>query len=243
MSQVLSAVYYYKLFPKVAPANLMEAILKTPTRFTNNRMSFDLGLPPNHFHNPQKIKEFITGISANFHMVLLMEYFDESMVLLRRRLCWQTPDILYIKRNAGDNRPRIRVTSEQRERFHRYRASADSALYDYFRPRFWRMVRDEGSDFFEEVHHYRSLLSLVRDYCSYVEYQQFDPDPLQGDEFDKDGPNHTGGFRDNDSPLTIAASRWHSKFSIGTEDCNFMTMEELPLVDRIRHLEYGGQIQ
>ncbi|CAE1176318.1 GAL3ST1 [Acanthosepion pharaonis] len=244
LSQVLSAVYYYKLFPKVATHDLMEAILKTPTLFTANRMSFDLGLPPSQFYSPTKVQEFITSIDADFHLVLLMEYFDESMVLLRRRLCWKTTDILYIKRNSGENRPRIRVTSEQQERFRREQAPADSALYDYFRPRFWRAIRTEGSDFFDEVHHYRSLLSLVQDYCSYIKYRQFDPDPVRGTAFTGDGLNQTRRIVDNnENPLRIAASRWHNEFSIGSEECNIMTMEELSLVDRIRQLEYGKEIQ
>lgn len=244
LSQVLSAVYYYKLFPKVATRDLMEAILKTPTLFTTNRMSFDLGLPPSQFYSPTKVQEFITSIDADFHLVLLMEYFDESMVLLRRRLCWKTNDILYIKRNSGEDRPRIRVTSEQQERFRREQAPADSALYDYFRPRFWSAIRTEGSDFFDEVHHYRSLLSLVQDYCSYIKYQQFDSDPVRGTAFIGDSLNQTRRIVDNnENQLRIAASRWHSEFSIGSEECNIMTMEELSLVDRIRQLKYGKEIQ
>lgn len=242
LSQVISAVYYYKLFPGVPASDLMEEILRTPTLFTNNRMSFDLGLPPSHFHNPIKVQEFITSIDADFDLVLLMEYFDESMVLLRRHLCWQTVDILYILRNTGESRPRIRVSSEQQERFRQKSAPADSALYDYFRPRFWSAVHAEGPDFFSEVHHYRSLLSLVRDYCFYIQYKQFDPDPVRGDSFLQDGLNQSEWVeQSNENPLRIAASRWHGEFSIGIEECNIMTMNELPLVDHIRKLQYGRQ--
>ncbi|XP_066270853.1 galactosylceramide sulfotransferase-like, partial [Branchiostoma lanceolatum] len=40
---------------------------------------------------------FLTDLEREFTTVMILEYFDESLVLLRRLMCWQIKDILYDK--------------------------------------------------------------------------------------------------------------------------------------------------
>ncbi|KAK3786130.1 hypothetical protein RRG08_021463 [Elysia crispata] len=73
--------------------------------FINNRMSVDLGFHWNRFedakHNLSKINIFLEKVEQQFDIVLISDYFDESMVLLRRYLSWPMKDIFYIKGNAA----------------------------------------------------------------------------------------------------------------------------------------------
>ena len=47
-------------------------------------------------------------------MVLIMEYFDESLVLLKRELCWELDDVVYFKLNQRSKEyKQAHITDEQ----------------------------------------------------------------------------------------------------------------------------------
>ena len=53
--------------------------------------------------DPQEMHSFIrTNLSTLFKTVLITEHFDESLVLLRRNLCWDLEDIMYIAMKPGN---------------------------------------------------------------------------------------------------------------------------------------------
>jgi hypothetical protein len=66
---------------------------------TNNKMSIDLGMPTGHIRNGSLIKFHLQKLKASFHLVLLQEYFDESLILLKRHTCWSFKDVIYISHN------------------------------------------------------------------------------------------------------------------------------------------------
>ena len=64
-----------------------------------NGQFFDLGLDSIYFHDEEKVNMAIDEIARNFNLVLLMEYFDESLVLLANEACWDVRDVVYFKLN------------------------------------------------------------------------------------------------------------------------------------------------
>ncbi|ESO98411.1 hypothetical protein LOTGIDRAFT_74633, partial [Lottia gigantea] len=118
--------------------------------FTNNRMSVDLGIKRKTLSNKTLINEFVKNISNDFDLVLIAEYYDESMVLLKRTLNWNLEDVFYMSSNIFSNyKNNFNVTALDRERFRQW-AKADYALYQHFHDVFWQKIRNQGSDFFHE---------------------------------------------------------------------------------------------
>ncbi|XP_066271407.1 galactosylceramide sulfotransferase-like [Branchiostoma lanceolatum] len=101
----------YKL-PKEDP---MKAFLAQPdfyerrwrrTRKTNNQpfsftnlMSFDLGMDPSLRMDAEYVRRYIERLDREFLLVLILEYLDESLVLLKRYMCWDISDIFYTTMN------------------------------------------------------------------------------------------------------------------------------------------------
>ena len=63
------------------PRHEVSALLKNP-------QSFDLGFDNTENVDSAMIKSFIKTVESNFDLVLIMEHFEESMTLLKRRMCW-----------------------------------------------------------------------------------------------------------------------------------------------------------
>ena len=77
-------------------------------------MSFDLGLEQKSFTEDEKISEFVDELSKKLHLVLIADYFDESLVLLKRLLCWDLEDIIYVKQKMRSITYKNSITSKQR---------------------------------------------------------------------------------------------------------------------------------
>ncbi|XP_078619176.1 galactosylceramide sulfotransferase-like [Branchiostoma floridae x Branchiostoma japonicum] len=63
---------------------------------TRNNIALELGFPVKNLSSVKEedIRDFVEKISREFDLVMVLEYFDESLVLLRRMLCWDMRDIL-----------------------------------------------------------------------------------------------------------------------------------------------------
>ena len=49
--------------------------------------------------NSKAIKEYVEFLEEEFDLVLIADYFDESVVLMKRLLCWELDDVLFVKTN------------------------------------------------------------------------------------------------------------------------------------------------
>lgn len=141
------SLYNYIGLPKLLKVPLTE-FLKHPERhpspkgiyrtFLRNPMSFDLGLDIKDFDNWTRIREKIAEIDRSFALVMMADRFSESLLLLRRLLCWSIADVIALKRNAREKKERM--SAVDRRRIYAWN-NADNALYDYFKAKFERTLR------------------------------------------------------------------------------------------------------
>ena len=103
-----------------------------------NGMFFDLGLPPRLYEDAKAIDLEIEKIEKDFSLVLIMEYFDESLVLLKREFCWDLDDILYVKFNQRQGRNKTDPLPEHLIKKIRAWNAADVLLYEHFNKTFWQ---------------------------------------------------------------------------------------------------------
>lgn len=103
-----SMFHYYKLAKtwKVDWQSLNNASFEVPDRLRStrlarriglNQMSFDLGLEPAEFNNRTAVEQFIQRLDGVFSLVMVSERMEESLVLLKELLCWDTEDMVVFK--------------------------------------------------------------------------------------------------------------------------------------------------
>ena len=110
---------------------------------------FDLGLDLQDLENSTKVDRLISSMESDFDLVMMSDRFDESLVLLKNRLCWPNfNDIAYMRpltpRDVSKRRAQ-RAKGKARDNLRRW-LWADYRVYDHFSKKFEDLVDDFGSN-------------------------------------------------------------------------------------------------
>ncbi|XP_006972996.1 galactosylceramide sulfotransferase isoform X2 [Peromyscus maniculatus bairdii] len=133
--------------------------------YLRNLLFFDLGYDSGLDPGSPRVQEHILEVERRFHLVLLQEYFDESLVLLRELLCWDLEDVLYFKLNARRDSPVPRLSGELYRRATAWNL-LDARLYHHFNASFWRKVEAFGRErMVREVAELRQANERMRRIC------------------------------------------------------------------------------
>ena len=137
----------------------------TTTRLARNPMSFDLGLAYQFYQNVTAINNHIAFLDKEFDLVMITDYFDESVVLLKRLLCWELHDILYFKSNERLDKERAVSLSDQVKANIRRWNAADELLFQYFNQTFWHKIEMEGKGFYDDLAAFRRKKEQISRLC------------------------------------------------------------------------------
>ncbi|XP_035683357.1 galactose-3-O-sulfotransferase 2-like [Branchiostoma floridae] len=182
--------------------------IHVPLCLTQNSISVDLGFLPSDNEkvtlgsDPGRrediMKTFVRTVDQDFDLVMLTEYYDESLVLLKRLMCWSVRDILYIKAEnvRKANVVEIELSPELKQN-HKEWSYVDYALYDHFNKALWRRINSSGNDYWGEVRYFKSLNIQIRNHC-----QVQDPCSL-----------------DRKPPLVVNSTRWGPGFVVDSDLC------------------------
>ena len=190
LKRFVSAAYYYRYMymyinPYLGEVNrstFLHDLITNPLKYepnfkdskTFNHLAFDFGLAVPSIEEVMSLDEetknmFVSHIMEKFHFVMLVEKFDESLVILKRHLNWTIKDILYIKQNqfqnVTDNADIIiqNVTAEDEARF-KLTNHLDYLIYNKFVERFNDLASKEN-DLDAEVKEFKRKLELVEAFC------------------------------------------------------------------------------
>lgn len=130
--------------------------LDPSVNLVRNAMLFDLGLKPRYYDNIKYVSNYIKTLENIFHLVLLQEYFDESLILLKRMLCWDISDVLYFKFNQRKTKHLKKLPEDLVKKLLQWN-SADLQLYNVFNRTFWNKVASQGASFYDELRLLRKL--------------------------------------------------------------------------------------
>ena len=133
-------------------------------KLIRNGMFFDLGLESKDFDNMEEVQRNIKKLDQEFHFVMIMEYFDESLIMLKNLLCWEMNDIVYFHHNQRRKAQKRNITSDLVTQIQQW-SSADKALYDYFRDEFLQKLREQTKDFARDITDLRTRNSVLREIC------------------------------------------------------------------------------
>ncbi|XP_066305404.1 galactosylceramide sulfotransferase-like isoform X2 [Branchiostoma lanceolatum] len=183
-------------------------------------MSFDLGMPrdiivditqhssqrkggqPLNATSVQYIQDFLKKLSKEMDLVMIMEYFDESLVMLKRLMCWELKDILYYKALSFKYETKEKPVPPTLVENHRKWDVIDYHLYDHFVSVFTRKEEKLGPDFKSEVENFKTINMKVRTRCS-----------------------ETGSRNMED--LIIQESPWNRAFVVTQDFCTLMKYGQL----------------
>ncbi|XP_078678321.1 galactose-3-O-sulfotransferase 2-like [Branchiostoma floridae x Branchiostoma belcheri] len=144
--------------------------LGKPVCQQKNFQAYTLGFPRKLFGSRKKslLEETLRTVGSWYSIVLITEYWEESLVLLRRTFCWTMYDILHTTRRLHvlrDPKKSARLTDKQIET-HRKITPIDYLIYDYFNRTFWERTTKEGPEFWDEVAYFKTLNLQVNNHCT-----------------------------------------------------------------------------
>ncbi|XP_034728680.1 galactosylceramide sulfotransferase [Etheostoma cragini] len=111
--------------------------------YLKNLLFFDFGQDNTLELDDPQVEEVIRFITERFQLVMLVEYFEESLILLKDALCWELDDVLFFKLNARKGSTVSKLTPELRARALEWNA-IDWKLYKHFNQTFWKKVDAYG---------------------------------------------------------------------------------------------------
>ncbi|MEQ2296190.1 hypothetical protein AMECASPLE_022397 [Ameca splendens] len=111
--------------------------------YLKNLLFFDFGQDNTLELEDPQVDEGIRSISERFHLVMLVEHFEESLILLKDALCWEMDDLLFFKLNARKGSTVSKLTPKLRARALEWNA-IDWKLYQHFNQTFWQKVDAYG---------------------------------------------------------------------------------------------------
>ncbi|XP_070540594.1 galactosylceramide sulfotransferase-like [Ptychodera flava] len=147
---VFESLFTYLRIPqamKIQGPDALDKFLSNPERhisrvstdsyvFTmKNPLLLDFGMSTWDMHDMRKVARKIKDIDSIFSLVMLSEYFDESLILLKHLLCWDLDDFTYVTLNRRGEAS-VRNVTEQTARRMRQWNQGDQLLYDYFNQTF-----------------------------------------------------------------------------------------------------------
>lgn len=145
---------------------------------TRNGQTFDLGFAGIFHFSPPGIRQVIQETDDFFDLVMINEYFDESLILLKNELNWDFEDLLYASLQSGHLRqPQVRMSESTLNKIREW-ARVDMALYDYFNKTLHKKIENFGVQKMNaELVVFRDMLDSFRFNC--FDGETADPDYLK----------------------------------------------------------------
>ncbi|NXA59655.1 G3ST2 sulfotransferase, partial [Mohoua ochrocephala] len=172
-----SYIYYKNNVPAFRNSKNVNEFLASPTKYyrpenywestyARNIMWFDFGYDNNVEDGTTYVRAVLEEIEQNFHLILIADYFDESMILLKHALCWDLDDVIYFKLNSRSQETVQTLTPESEEQVKAW-CSLDWKLYLHFNQSFWRRIEETiGLKVLEkEVHLLRTRQKELMETC------------------------------------------------------------------------------
>nr|XP_020475401.1 galactose-3-O-sulfotransferase 3 isoform X2 [Monopterus albus] len=139
---------------KRVPNSSLEAFLEKPSQYyrphetysmyAHNTLTFDLGGDKDRpATDVAYAQAFASEVERTFSLVMIAEYFDESLVLLRHLLSWDLNDILYVKLNMRTLSSKQSLTPDLLAKIRAWN-SLDAHLYDHFNTSLWLKLSELG---------------------------------------------------------------------------------------------------
>ena len=113
---------------------------------------------------PYHVRYKIGKLDDELDLVVITEYFDESLILLKKLLCWELDDIVYVRKRTRQAEFRYELSADVRDRVRRWN-HADVMLYEHFNRTLWRKISEYGPNFWRELQQFRNRVDEITVMC------------------------------------------------------------------------------
>ncbi|KAJ8037697.1 Galactosylceramide sulfotransferase [Holothuria leucospilota] len=153
-----------------------------PSKLLNNGQLFNFGMEPEDMLNSHKVKRKLAEMDSEIDLILIAEYFDESMILMKRFFCWKLSDILYLHENVRNRseKARYEISPSLEEKILSWNAK-DVIMYNHFNKTFWNKVKEYGPSFEKDLAEFRRIQKVdcktmentfkVQNLCEYLQFR------------------------------------------------------------------------
>ncbi|KAJ8046610.1 Galactosylceramide sulfotransferase [Holothuria leucospilota] len=176
--QLESAFGYFEMYEGMnitADKNAFKTFLNDPMKYykdhkyrlwqlSRNGQLFDLVFDHTNDDNEADILAKIAQIDHDFDIVMLTEYYDESLILLKRLLCWDFEDILYFPVGIRSDSHRMAKDKDLIDKSRKWN-HGDVLLYEHFTKVFWSKIEEYGPSFEKDLQKFRNLNKAAFDAC------------------------------------------------------------------------------
>ena len=98
-------------------------------------MLFDFGMNPNQFGNPKNsfvLNDLINEVNKTFDLIMIVEYFKESMILLKNGLSWNFDDMASLRLNVHDIATKSVISDDAKSSLRSW-LNDSYVFYDFFK--------------------------------------------------------------------------------------------------------------
>nr|XP_002732523.1 PREDICTED: galactose-3-O-sulfotransferase 2-like [Saccoglossus kowalevskii] len=176
----LRSAFYYLKFSTMVNSTFTQFVkhLEKYDNFThrlqqhrNGQMWFlDPRFDMNQRDNNTYIMQVINKLGQELDLVMLMEYYDESLLLLKKLLCWEFDDLVY--HGVKLRKPKDTMVPEMESSIRKW-SNADFLLYEYFNRTFWEKVKNYDGDFEKDLNEFRARQQNVSNQCSSSDAREY----------------------------------------------------------------------
>ncbi|XP_006825555.1 galactose-3-O-sulfotransferase 2-like [Saccoglossus kowalevskii] len=180
-SQFESAFYFYnweakfKLSDTKNPFHMFveniseySKIQLSNNRISNNQLKngqmYMFGFASSYTENQNLIDEKIRELDKEFDLVMIAEYMDESLVLLKKMMCWEFDDIIYYSNKVMSRETRSQMTENVKTQIADWN-SADLKLYEHFNRTLWLRIKQYEGDFDNDLQTFRIKQEYISKKC------------------------------------------------------------------------------
>ncbi|XP_065659228.1 galactose-3-O-sulfotransferase 3-like isoform X2 [Hydra vulgaris] len=144
---------------------------------TDGEGAFSLAKNPNAFdlgfdvwnESPEYIESVLKAISKGFDLVMITEYMEESLVLLKNELNWNLEDVVFFSLNTREAKDKNTNDIKSVETKVLNWNKIDAAIYKHFNMTFWKKIEDSPSEFFSDVNTLKQWNRDLVNHCSRFE--------------------------------------------------------------------------
>lgn len=168
-------------------------------------------IPKEHLGSSDDMMKYLQELNSKFLLMLITEYYDASLIMLKRKLSIELKDLIYspLKRGIYATENSAKLLSQ-----HKKMKPEEYALFLYFNNTLWNSISKESSDFWSEVEHFESVNHRVSRFCEqYHKRLQTNTSNIYSIINDPNG-------------IRIKSTSWNEEFVIDPLDCIMMKVHK-----------------
>ena len=135
-------------------------------------------------NNVTEFKSYLERLDKELFHVSILEYIDESNLLLKHKMCWHISDVLHIHTHKTKYNKKIssvaeEITKKAKNKHHKS-SKLDYMLYEFFKEKLLKELQQQPADFSKELEQYKALKSQFSELCDKMckDFESVDPSDI-----------------------------------------------------------------